>query len=639
MSISDKIADTITYLRESRNAIIARGGTIASNAGLKDLPLAISNIPIDSNISFYDDATEAYSKIVPVGAQPQAQLISVGGMTRVETGANLLTMGVRHLNLKNADPPYVFSKLLPAGTYRYFEKIEYDYTMDDPDFSSNAYVGVGGAFATNYDGEGDISINTSEAFVLDKEYYVVLEYGVAPTSSTPSVSIHYNYTGGYADKDTKYVAVTIGKATENITCSPGKTLYIWVNSNSYFNMTSSGGEIASQKLRPDTYSFTVSREFDESETAVNFTFTEDLDFTIPITIHPMIYAVPDDSEKYIREEYEPYKHILVPTPVSEIVSKGANLYDANNVIAGSFNTDGSFLKMPHLLRTEVPISIISGEKYTISCDPTYDLRFLYFYDFNEGYISNIWMNRPTSHYYTFTAPSEAAFVHFGFELDGKTSGDIDVNVAKANSKVQLQFGSVATEYKPYSAEPIDTVAIPNAVKNDAEWGYGIRYTRDGITSLVSNDCDFNAKKYIKYIPEKVKLDGTEGHQFVGNSPVGELSRFYFPIQRKCKDYASVMATNFKTNYSNAIGNVYLFGSNAYFFLPPDITTVAKANKWLAENPTEMVYAIEEPTVITVEDESYTPPKYIKTEEGGTLTFNNDAKQAVPSTVKYLIKTT
>ena len=44
-------------------------------------------------------------------------------------------------------------------------------------------------------------------------------------------------------------------------------------------------------------------------------------------IYPMFYKLPDDDESYKLTEYMPYGYMLVPTPVTEIVSKGANLFD------------------------------------------------------------------------------------------------------------------------------------------------------------------------------------------------------------------------------------------------------------------------------------------------------------------------
>ena len=616
----------------NRNAIneainLRAGETlINADAGLTDAPSAILSIPTDSNTLYYKtDDTSAYEKLVPRGAQPMTQLISVGGMTRVETGANLLTMGVKHLSL-NATYPLVFSERLPAGTYRYFEKIEYDNTMDSPEYGNRAYEAVVGAFATNYDGEGNISINTSEAFVLDKEYNVVLECGVISTGITPSVSIRYNYTGDYNDANSKDVAVTIGQATEDIICSRGETLYIWVNSNSYFYMSSSGGEIASQKLRPDTYSFTVSREFDESETAVNFKFTEDSDFTIPITVYPMIYAVPDDSADHILPTFVPFYEHLVPTPVTEIVSEGKNIlpdtvYDINNwqdevtrphnkVFYFDIPKEGLYvISAQELTRNDVYLYVeksIDGIYYT-STDSTFNQR---------GYVG-----------YGYFITNQGIYPRYLEHKEGY------------KWRLWLSYGKQA-----YLDGVKDTVTIPDAVKNDASWGYGVKGdVRVGdyfVKQEHANTYDFSTKQFTKRVSDIVVLDGVNN-----KFSAGANRRFYYPGAADCiraANAAMIVTSHFNAKaYDTADYGCWMESGFGLFYLPSTITTVEEGNAWLAEqyangNPVKFQYALAEPIVTTITDDSYTPPKFIRTEDGGTITFENEAKEAVPSSVKYLI---
>mgnify|MGYP003542331312 FL=1 len=81
MSIKSELDKTASYLRRARQSIIGRGGEISLNAGLKDLPQAIFNIPADNSLSYYTDEEIAYQKIVPEGAEEYALLKKVGGMT------------------------------------------------------------------------------------------------------------------------------------------------------------------------------------------------------------------------------------------------------------------------------------------------------------------------------------------------------------------------------------------------------------------------------------------------------------------------------------------------------------------------------------------------------------------------------
>jgi hypothetical protein len=81
MSIKSELNNTKHYLRESRKAILGRGGEISEKAGLKDIPEAVWSIPADTSLAFREDSEVAYEKVVPVGAEEYALVKSLGGMT------------------------------------------------------------------------------------------------------------------------------------------------------------------------------------------------------------------------------------------------------------------------------------------------------------------------------------------------------------------------------------------------------------------------------------------------------------------------------------------------------------------------------------------------------------------------------
>lgn len=81
MSVKSEIAKVKENLIKSRKAILARGGEIATDAGLKDLPSAILNIPPDFALSFIEDDGVAYQKTAPENSLPYAQIKKIGGMT------------------------------------------------------------------------------------------------------------------------------------------------------------------------------------------------------------------------------------------------------------------------------------------------------------------------------------------------------------------------------------------------------------------------------------------------------------------------------------------------------------------------------------------------------------------------------
>lgn len=81
MSIKSELDNTKYYLKESRKAILGRGGEISLSAGFKDLPEAIFNIPADSSLAFQTDDSVAYEKSVPSDVEDYALISKIGGMS------------------------------------------------------------------------------------------------------------------------------------------------------------------------------------------------------------------------------------------------------------------------------------------------------------------------------------------------------------------------------------------------------------------------------------------------------------------------------------------------------------------------------------------------------------------------------
>lgn len=103
MSIKSELTKTTSYLRESRNAIKARGGQISDTAGFKDLPEAINSIPsgssnnsrlpkiVDGSITeLSEEDLKGATKIRERAFYKCANLVSVeipDGVTSIETYA------------------------------------------------------------------------------------------------------------------------------------------------------------------------------------------------------------------------------------------------------------------------------------------------------------------------------------------------------------------------------------------------------------------------------------------------------------------------------------------------------------------------------------------------------------------------
>ena len=81
-TIAELTTDLVTNLRNTRNAIIGRGGKIAADAGFSAIPAAIASIPADSSTSEYIDDTTALTKVVPTNSIKYCYINKLGGMSR-----------------------------------------------------------------------------------------------------------------------------------------------------------------------------------------------------------------------------------------------------------------------------------------------------------------------------------------------------------------------------------------------------------------------------------------------------------------------------------------------------------------------------------------------------------------------------
>ena len=63
------------------NAVLGRGGSIASGAPIGDLAEAIINIPHDTTLAYHEVNSTAYRTLVPQNAEPYARINKIGGMS------------------------------------------------------------------------------------------------------------------------------------------------------------------------------------------------------------------------------------------------------------------------------------------------------------------------------------------------------------------------------------------------------------------------------------------------------------------------------------------------------------------------------------------------------------------------------
>ena len=205
--------------------------------------------------------------------------------------------------------------------------------------------------------------------------------------------------------------------------------------------------------------------------------------------------------------------------------------------------------------------------------------------------------------------------------------------------------------KSVDGEVLETVAIPDKVKNDASWGYGTtgKYViKHGYGTLKAhNTYNFSNKTYIKMLSDIIVLDGNN-IKFTGKKDRQFSASIALPNLYDNEHTIIAISSPFThtTPWASTEFNSWMQYSTFCCILPETIDgkaidSIADANDWLIEretdnNPVKLQIALKDAIIEPIEDNSYTPPKLIQTEAKGTITFENDVKEAVPSTVKYII---
>ena len=188
----------------------------------------------------------------------------------------------------------------------------------------------------------------------------------------------------------------------------------------------------------------------------------DAGVTANVTIRPQIFdltamfgagnepTMEEFDAKFPEEYYAPTMGELWNAPVESVVSVSKNLFSVPLIPKSYINvSSGAYGTSVNWSATYDFINISPNTTYTIS-NITIDgtLAGTAFYDENKNYISGTKL-------YTFTTPSNAKYMRTC------TNSETDIY------NVQLEKGSVATEYSPYNKTMLP---IPEAIKNLPDYG-------------------------------------------------------------------------------------------------------------------------------------------------------------------------
>lgn len=362
--------------------------------------------------------------------------------------------------------------------------------------------------------------------------------------------------------------------------------------------------------------------------------------------------------------YEPYFEGLRDTKVTSLVSHGKNLLpddvkDASSWVNHNPDWYSYNLALPDgwycisvKLKEEgkgIPYFYLNkstdgGKTYTTSGNVAYS---------GDGYISTGYMttgNGLEKNPLWFKVDNKAGII-YRFNFYQLTQSKLDYLYDMQIEAVELaQEPSTsyppatyapATEYTPYKGV-IDTVTIPDVLRNDAEWGRGVV---DYDNTVYSNTYDFNNKQYSKGVSNVIVLDGVTDGRKITMKNSGD--RFYVPLSPKGLVNANIAfittSRQFKKERWGTSGSWTCWIENGTLILKfptSEFPSITEANAWLAENPIELVYALASPIVTTIEDNAYLPKdNYIEIEGGGTITAVNEHGNAVPFNIAYIRRTT
>lgn len=342
--------------------------------------------------------------------------------------------------------------------------------------------------------------------------------------------------------------------------------------------------------------------------------------------------------------FEPYIPTFQHAETERIESIGANLFDRRiiqsenksgvtvdyNAETQVFTLNGTVSIPNSYALTYINLKGKKGEKYVIKTEvlngninvPSGKDAVAYFGSADEPNQSSNWGNASlkTSNSKIYTLPHEY-ITSFWFFLDaGVVLNNLQVRImiAKADSDIP---------YKPYSAEPIDSITIPEAVRNLDGYGIGV---------------DSTAYNYIEIVDDKVFY-----HKVVGKVDLGTL-----PWEYKGNNRFSGYLSNLKlvptTTVPSMLTANYRTVTNAGTWVDGDISQYSNttavgicdsnytdANAFKEAKRGEMLYyELATPKVTDITD-LFTEGNKLQVQQGGAIRFVNERKMAIPNTVAFI----
>ena len=196
------------------------------------------------------------------------------------------------------------------------------------------------------------------------------------------------------------------------------------------------------------------------------------------------------------------------------------------------------------------------------------------------------------------------------------------------SNVMLVKGANIAPYKPYKTDLVDTLSIPEEIQTLEGYGEGLPAS--------ANIIEFENKKYIQNC-KKITFTGGENWR-VGNEIYYCVIEGYEP-----KGLGKQYQINSHFGFGVSENGISVHPSGIFrAYVVDKFSTIEEWITYVKEQynngtPIQSVIVIAEP--IETDISAYLPnDNFITIEGGGVLTFVNELKQPVPSTIQYIYKT-
>lgn len=714
MSVKTELDKTIFNLRETRKAILARGGEIPTTAGLKDFPNAIFNIPADASLAFQEDNSLAYEKIVPSNAEEYAAVMEIGGLS------------IPNNNLCIADGVYDLNGLLyftidlgelEAGEYHlHFEGTITGAVLASIDGDCDVYPRE--LYMYNYEGNLaniDYTLNVWEKGMCG---FKLFSAKADTDPSTPEYeeasTLNGNITGimlcNDSDTDKSYKPFS---KTSNLCRADG-----------YYDLTSRPETLEDQHIPLDLglldvgtyqlqwygdirylYYITIAGDvrkpdYHDTDLYNNYIIIEVLaESQVTVTLKSewyehgfeggiawdgaitgiMLVKIPDAESPVQGLEYEPYYGPFLNIKPTSLESRGANLFDESAITyASSYNADkanssygvvnkeGGYLEAR---RANISDTVywypfrkhLTADTYTISADvyipagkaPTLNV-YIGLRSANDK--SRIFALIATLNSYD-------VWERISVKLNVHTEDDYlclfqpTAPSAAQGTNLDVRFKNITivrgteTKYIPFSAEPIDTKALPEAVQSLDGWGLGIDAEHNNHI-VWRNGRIF----YVRMLDELDLGDFTwrlftSKNYFVTYPTVDKWSSAWDGVNMKLQEFTTMptlLCSKYNVDTYNNVAYVNLSKSEYVSYRTGDANygtmivvrdlNYANAKDFKAAmKGVKLIYPIAEPIETDITHLFTDTSPFLKVQGGGSIILHNKDKRAVPLTIKYVIK--